>query len=252
MLCLLLLTTTVLAQEQRGTDNEPQQGADVTGGEVVPESELISAESEVENEDEIQGEAQMLTREQMKTNVDRVQVGEMLRERIVARAGSPEELKEMVQMRMQEMNQEMVNVGAKQKEMYENQNKVRLAVHSFLAMENLTGGIGKQVSEIARNFDNSIEKTIQAEEKIEKRSGFAKFFIGGDKKAAEELETQVVQNKEKIQELKQLSEECTDCDEAVKEMMQEQIQNMDEEQIRLESLATTQKSKKGLLGWIWK
>ena len=35
-------------------------------------------------------------------------------------------------------------------------------------------------------------------------------------------------------------------------MMQEQIQQMEQEQLRLQDLAQNEKKSKGLLGWIWK
>ncbi|MFY1644910.1 hypothetical protein ACK11Z_14360, partial [Methanoculleus bourgensis] len=36
------------------------------------------------------------------------------------------------------------------------QNQVRLAVHTLLAAENRTGGIGRNISVIAREFNNSV------------------------------------------------------------------------------------------------
>ena len=51
-------------------------------------------------------------------------------------------------------------------------------------MEDLAGGIGPQISAIAKEFDNSVTETIEAEEEIEKKGGFARFFSGGDEKAA--------------------------------------------------------------------
>ena len=118
-------------------------------------------------------------------------------------------------------------------------------------MENLTGGIGPQVREVARNFNNSIQSTLRAEEKIEARGRFIRFFAGGDSEAAEELEQQVNQSRQRIQQLKQLRDEC-DCSEAVKTLMQEQIQNMEQEQDRLQGLAQAERKSKGMLGWIWK
>lgn len=181
----------------------------------------------------------------------------MARKRI--KAETKEELKEMIRERKQEMEQseneleEDKERPEKVKEMLKNANQVRLAVHSMLAMEDLVGGIGRNVSEIARGFNNSVKTTLMAEEKIQKKGGFARFFTGGDKEAAEELEAQVEQNRARIQELKQLMENCDDdCDEEVKTMLQEQVQNMEQEQNRLDELAKSEKARKGLFGWIWK
>ena len=162
-----------------------------------------------------------------------------------------EKLKQMIQQRKQEMEQELIGLENKQGKVYQNQNTVRLAVHALLAMENLSGGIGKQVSEIARGFNNSVQSTINAEEKIERRGGIARFFTGGDSDAAEEIEQEVVKNQEKIKELKQLKEQC-ECDDEVKAVMQEQIQNMGLEQARLKELAEGERKSKGLFGWLWK
>jgi hypothetical protein len=101
------------------------------------------------------------------------------------------------------------------------------------------------------NFNNSVQATIRAEEKIQTKSGFARFFSGGDEKSAAEIEAQVTQNRERIQELTQLRDQCQ-CDEEVKAMMQEQIRNMEQEQTRLQELAQKEKKSKGLFGWIWK
>lgn len=167
-----------------------------------------------------------------------------------------QQVQSIVQQRQQEMNQEMQGMSKGEQKTYQNQNKVRLTVHTLLAMENLTGGIltggiGKNVSAIAREFNNSIQATINVENKLQTRSGLVRFFAGGDEKAAKEIEQQVIQNRLMIQQLIQNMNNC-DCDEQVKTMLQEQIQIMEQEQTRLQQLAQKEKSSKGLLGWIWK
>jgi len=142
-------------------------------------------------------------------------------------------------------------VKNEEKTAYKNQNEVRLAVHALLAMENVTGGIGQNVSAIAREFNNSIQATINAEIRIQERSQIVKFFIGGDEQAAAEIENQTVQNQLRIQELTQLKEQCN-CSVEVQNMLQEQIQLMEQEQTRLQELAQTEKQNKGIFGWLWK
>jgi hypothetical protein len=142
----------------------------------------------------------------------------------------------------------MTGLNETQQKVYQNQNQVRLAVHALLSMENMTGGIGKNVSAIAREFNNSVMSTIRAEEKIQTRSGFARFFAGGDETTATELESEVEQNELRIQQLTQLRNECQ-CDQEVKDLMQEQIQLMQQEQTRLRELAQQEKKSKGLFDW---
>ena len=102
----------------------------------------------------------------------------------------------MIQAKHQEMEQEMSGLSEGEQKVYRNQNVVREAVHSFLAMEDLVGGIGQQVSEIAREFNNSVEKTIQAENKIQNRNKLVRFLVGGDQGAAEEIEEEINNNRQ--------------------------------------------------------
>ena len=175
----------------------------------------------------------------------------MLKQKEKLRARTTSELREMTKQKQQEMNQQMKTLRKEKQKIYKNQNRVRLAVHSLLAMEDLVGGIGPQVREIAREFNNSIKETIQEEERIQARRGLLKFLIGGHKNAAEKLEEKVNRNQERIQRLRDLMESC-DCNEEVKAMMREQIQNMEQEQDRLQEVAGNEKKNKGLFGWIWK
>ena len=151
----------------------------------------------------------------------------------------------------QRVNLEASGAGEKKGGMMQNENRVRLAVHALLGLENYTGGVGKNISAIAREFNNSAMKQVKAEEKIATRSGFKRFFAGGDAKAAEEIEAEVNANRERLQKLQMIQDTC-DCDMEVKAMMQEQIRDMQQEQVRLEGVASEAKSKKGIFGWMWK
>ncbi len=112
------------------------------------------------------------------------------------------ELKQTMQQKQQQLNAEADGSGEKQQQMMQNQNQVRVAAQTLSQMESMIGGRGKKISEIAKEFDNSVQVTIKAEEKIQTRSGFARFFAGGDKKVAEEIEGEVAQHKQRIQEPK--------------------------------------------------
>lgn len=163
------------------------------------------------------------------------------------------ELKQSMQQKQQQLNSESEKTGSGEKvqQMMKNQNQVRVAAQTLSQMKEMLGNKGEQISAIAKEFDNSIQSTIKFEEKIQTRSAFSRFFAGGDKKAAEEIEAEATKNQERIQELKQLKEQA-DCDEEVKTMMQEQIQQMEQEQTRLNELAQKEKKSKGMFGWIWK
>lgn len=168
---------------------------------------------------------------------------------VQVKAGNATQLREMVETKAEELDQEASQVkDATAQKVYKNQNAVREAVHSLLAAENVVGGIGQQVSQIARDFNNSVDKTIKAEEKIQNRNVLTRMFVGGDKQAAAELEQEVSQNRARIQTLNQLMQNCN-CDSETKAVLQEQIQNMEQEQNRLESLSKEQQAN-GLFGWL--
>lgn len=216
---LLVLTISLASAQGQGPNNP---GADMNDSQMTTQTQEPEQESEQPEDRMMQGLAH-----------------------------TPAEVREMIQQRQQEMQQQMEEMQNRARNVYQNQNRVRLAVHSLLAMKNMTGGIGPQVSEIAREFNNSVQETIQAEEQIQSKSGFARFFSGGNEKAAEQLEQRTQQNMERVQQLQQLREECN-CSEDVKQLMQEQIQNMEQEQERLQQLAQKEKRSKGVFGWLWK
>ncbi len=167
-----------------------------------------------------------------------------------ARAQNQEQLQTMIQQREQEMNQELEGLGGAQRNVYQNQNQVRLAVHSMLAMEELAGNRGQQIAAVARELENSVQATIQAEERIQNKNFLSRLFMGGDKEAAEEIEAEVNQNQQRITNLKRYQQEC-DCEEGVKTMLQEQIQNLEQEQTRLGEMAQNEKQNNGLFGWLF-
>lgn len=258
LVVFVLISSAVIAQGSKGTS---EGGTGASGEETVKSSDTELEqdaskgqkgidEPETGAEEKESGQGQQVQTEQETQNLGEESTI-MVQQRQQLRAQTKEELKQMVQQRKQEMNQELTGLGKNKEKVYKNQNQVRLAVHSLLAMGGLVGGIGPQVREIARNFNNSVQATIRAEEKIQIRSGFLRFFAGGDDKAAGELEQEINQNRQRIQQLNQLREQC-DCDEEVKAMMREQIQNMEQEQNRLQQLAQKEKKSKGIFGWLWK
>lgn len=166
-------------------------------------------------------------------------------------------LQQQLQDRKQE--QEQARLSAGQQGVSARYSNVSAFVH-FLLNESQNNalfgegprGIGPQVSEHARQFNNSLQAQIQAEERIESRNAFVHFFAGGDEGAAMTLEQESIRNQERIQEMQQLIIQCPDCDAPVKEMLQEQLQEMERTQTRLQQVAQKEKQDKGIFGWLWK
>jgi hypothetical protein len=127
-------------------------------------------------------------------------------------------------------------------------NRARLAVHVLLAAENRTGGIGENISAIARELNNSVQATARAEERIQARHTFMRFLFGGDADAARLIEGEVQQNRERAAALRFAVGSCT-CDEETRTMLREQIRTIEQEQERLLMLADAERRHRGLLQW---
>jgi bacterioferritin-associated ferredoxin len=94
-----------------------------------------------------------------------------------------------------------------------------------------------------------VQKTIQAENKIQERGWLSRLWNGGDKEAAEEIANEVKLNAGKVQQLLTLKEGCTKCSAEVKAVIEEQIQKVTTEQTRLENLSKEEKKAAGVWGW---
>ena len=161
------------------------------------------------------------------------------------KAQSLDELNQMIQNNENKLNEETLSMNKNKKFIYENQNKVRNSIYSLLSMENLIPNVGILVSDIARQLNGSVQKIIIAEEKIQKRNFFVRFFLGGDKKSADEIETELKLNEKRISDLETLKLRC-ECSGEIKNIFEQQIQIIKEEQNRLQRLIDSEKSSNGL------
>jgi hypothetical protein len=146
------------------------------------------------------------------------------------------------------LNATLLNLSLTDRERVKNENEVRLAVHTLLEMEGLTGGIGRNVSEIAREFNNSASSQKTFEDRIQNRNTIIRLFFGGDRDAARELANLTVQNRLRITELGQLMNSTT-LDSAIREMMEEQVKVMEKEQERVEQVSKHEQEDRGFFGW---
>jgi hypothetical protein len=175
----------------------------------------------------------------------------LVQQREEVRVQNASELHEMLEQREREMNQELQTLDEPQQLVYQNQNRVRLTVESLMATADLAGELGPRMVQLAQELDASVNATIRAEERIQTRNTIVRFLFGGDAEAAREIEQQVLQNQERIRELQALLGECT-CDTEVRAILQEQLQNAEQEQLRLQQVAANELQAEGLLGWLWK
>jgi hypothetical protein len=146
------------------------------------------------------------------------------------------------------LNATLLNVSSMDRERVKNENEVQLAVHTLLEMEGLSGGIGHNVSEIAREFNNSASSARTFEDRIRSRNAITRLFFGGDRDAARELANLTVQNKARIAELQQMISSTT-LDPEVKALMEDQLRIMEKEQERLEQVSKREQEDRGFFGW---
>ena len=161
-------------------------------------------------------------------------------------------LSEVVETRknnIETLNATIRNTSAEVRERVKNENEVRIAVTTLLDSEDLSGGIGRNISAIAREFNNSISSSKKIEDRIQGRSSFTRLLFGGDRNAAQELANQTAQGKARIAELQNLISNAT-LDPEVRTLLEEQVRVLLAEQDRLGQLATREQADRGLFGWL--
>lgn len=157
--------------------------------------------------------------------------------------------REEIRLERQQMNATLQAANPPGQQQNANRNEVRLAVHTLLALGNITGGIGPQVSVIAHEFNNSVQATWQYEERIQNRNLISRLFFGGDQAAAIGLNDLAIQNQNRVRQIEQLMN-SSDLDPETRVMLEEQLRIMEQENTRLEQVAQKEQADRGLFGWI--
>lgn len=122
-------------------------------------------------------------------------------------------------------------------------------VQSLLRVANRDGGIGEQVRSIAQQQNQSASTTIQAMEKIQTRNRIKTFLIGSDYKNLGAMRSEMVQTRNRIEQLTRLENNATETDKAE---IQAQIKTLEQEQARIENFIKSEEEKFSMFGWIAK
>lgn len=162
--------------------------------------------------------------------------------------GNAQQLQNTIQNREQELNQETTSTTEQYREIMQNQNRVRLAIHAIYASEGLLGTVGPQARQITERINNSVQATVNAEAEIRARGVLAHILFGGDSVNAQILQQEQEQNHMRIQELRVLISEATTTAE-IRATLMEQIRVMEEEQARLAQLAEKESGEWGIFSW---
>jgi len=174
---------------------------------------------------------------------------ELLREGTTTPARSLEQLKRMIQERREMLDDEEASTTPEVRRLFNGAKSMSVAVHALLASRDLLGGgIGEQVSDIARRVDDSAATTTNAEARIQSRGFLTKLLFGGDKTAANIISQEVAQNQERIDVLTALlSQANVPVD--IQTELNAQITALKEAQARLESVAQGEKKAWGIFSW---
>lgn len=150
---------------------------------------------------------------------------------------------------VQNKNQEQVKAQDGTANATQRRSEVANAVQEMLQIADRNGGIGQQVRTIAQAQNQEQEKLEASLEKVQNRSGFAKFFVGpnyGEIKNAEKL---MEQNQEKIQQLTELKNMISLSDQQV---LEEQIQVLEQANLQIQNNLNNAEKGFSLLGWMFK
>ncbi len=123
-------------------------------------------------------------------------------------------------------------------------------VQGILQVADREGGIGQQVRVIAQQQNQSASTTIQAVGKVQTRSKIKTFFFGSDYKNLGTLRSEMVQTRNRLEQLNRLMENVQN--EGDKTELQNQIQTLEQEQIKIESFIKAEEGKFSLFGWLVK
>ena len=112
------------------------------------------------------------------------------------------------------------------------------------------GGIGKELREVAKEQNDLKEKTADAVEEVENRSGLKTFFIGTDYKNLGALRSAMVTTDNHINRLMKAKERVTNP--AIAKDLDEQIAALQAEKTSIETFIKENEDKFSLFGWFVK
>jgi len=133
----------------------------------------------------------------------------------------------------------------------EHRSKVANFVQSLLNVaDREKGGIGEQVRVIAQEQEQSNEQTADQIESIQERNKIKTFLIGTNYRNIGALRSEMVQVRNRIEQLTGLMEQAENQEDIT--ALQEQIQTMQQEAANIDAFLKANESKFSLFGWVVK
>lgn len=225
-----------------GTNNQVQQQSQTS-------SQVESSQIQTQNNEQIQSEntnqVGVVTQTQIQTQQklqDGTGTGDQVQDQNQEKNQS-----EITQIKINE--QEGMN-GQNSAVAEQKRSQVANEVQQILQDPERNGGIGQQVKTIAQTQTKNQEKLEASLQKVQSRSGFAKFFIGPNYGEINNAEKLLEQNQEQIKELKQIKTQLSNQVDA--QTLTQQIQTLEQANLQIEN--SLQKEQKGfsLFGWMFR
>ncbi|MBU1877037.1 hypothetical protein KKA72_01660 [Patescibacteria group bacterium] len=167
-----------------------------------------------------------------------------------AQQQNQEQAPTQAQTQAQTQTQAQAQAQAQQGQINAEQHRSTVAnsVQNILQIADREGGIGEQVRAIAQQQNQSVDTTVQAMEKVQTRSKIQTFFFGSDYKNLGTLRSEMVQTRNRLEQLNRLTEDIQN--EGDKIELQNQVQALEQEQIKIESFVKNQENTFSLFGWL--
>jgi hypothetical protein len=153
------------------------------------------------------------------------------------------------QLQTQSQNQESVG-KAGQIDLAGRQSMVAQAVQGLLDLARMEPGLGEQIKVIAQEQNQSQEKVMNQINAIQTRNKVKTFLFGTDYKSANELRKEMTATENQIDELNQLKEQIQN--ENHKVILEDQVQLLEQEKIKLQAFVEDNEDKFSLFGWFVK
>jgi hypothetical protein len=127
---------------------------------------------------------------------------------------------------------------------------VAQTVEKILTTQGAKGGIGQQISVVAKEQQQAQPKISKQLDKLESRRGLIKKLLGTDYQAVKELKNQSAQNQLRIKQLEQLQNQVTN--QIDKTQLQETIQALVNQDTRLQAQIQAEEKAESVFGWLIK
>lgn len=130
----------------------------------------------------------------------------------------------------------------------EYKNEVAMFVHNLKAIGEMEGGIGQQVSVVAQAQNDSQSRVENSIKKVSERNKIVKFLFGPNYGSIKEIKAEIAENRNRIKALTEVMNQITD--QGVKLALQNQIQLLEQQNNKLQSLVAKNEKTASVFGWL--